>query len=561
MKTNAKMAVAAVSLGVSQLASGQAVQWRVEDGGNGHWYEGRLLSETSFISWGYARERARAVGGDLAVLNTLRESEWVFDNVASNTALWSLSMGPWIGAIQSPGASEPSGGWQWIDGTLLFSGFPWTPVHQPDNAIYCGSDENRVCYWFGEGPPQPANRFADLVETGYCTVRPEGDWVTSAIVEWSADCNNDGVVDYGQILRGQLDDVDANGVPDICELYRVPSDYPAIQAAIDAVPQGAFGIIAIAAGVYNESFSLSGKNVRVQGAPNNDTILDGTGLAASIVRFTGSEPATAGLENLVFRNGTAGSRIVPKAIFAVGGAVYGRDSSAFIRNCRFEQNEADFGGAVYLLRCDSAVEGCVFAGNEALTDGGAFFAYECAGFVRTSDFTANSCGASGSGNGGAFKAVGAKSVGGTFLLQDSTITGTMSGVDGAAVHHFENGALGTAGALRIVDTEISGNTTVVGAGGVRHDGRQSSLVLSGATVVCPNTVRNIDGPFLLEGGATVCDCLTDVTGDGSVNGGDLGVVLNAWGLADAQGTGDVNHDGVVDGADLALVLGSWGACP
>ena len=302
------------------------------------------------------------------------------------------------------------------------------------------------------------------------------------------------------------------------------------------MPQGAFGIIAIAAGVYNESFSLSGKNVRVQGAPNNATILDGTGLATSIARLIGSEPATAGLENLVFRNGTSGSRIVPKATFTVG-------------------------GAVYLLRCDSALEGCVFAGNEALTDGGAFFAYECAGSVRTSDFTANSCGASGSGNGGAFKTVGAKSVGGTFLLQDCTITGTMSGVDGAAVHHFENGVLGTAGALRILDTEISGNTTVVGAAGVRHDGRQASLVLAGATVVCPNTVRNIDGPFLLESGATVCDCLTDVTGDGSVNGGDLGVVLNAWGLADAQGTGDVNHDGVVDGADLGLVLGSRGACP
>ena len=320
-------------------------------------------------------------------------------------------------------------------------------------------------------------------------------------------------------------------------------------------------MVRVAAGTYNESFSLNGKDVIVRGAPKHATILDGTDLATSIARFTGGEPATAGLEGLVFRNGTAGSRIVPKATFTVGGAVYGRDSSAFIRNCRFEQNEADFGGAVYLLRCDSAVEGCVFAGNEALTDGGAFLAYECAGFVRASDFTANSCGASGSGNGGAFKTVGAKSVDGTFLLQDCTITGTMSGVDGAAVHHFENLALGTAGALRIVDTEISGNTTIVGAGGVRHDGRQSSLVLAGATVVCPNTVRNIDGPFLLESGATVCDCLTDVTGDGSVNGGDLGVVLNAWGLADAQGTGDVNHDGVVDGADLALVLGSWGACP
>jgi hypothetical protein len=58
----------------------------------------------------------------------------------------------------------------------------------------------------------------------------------------------------------------------------------------------------------------------------------------------------------------------------------------------------------------------------------------------------------------------------------------------------------------------------------------------------------------------VCDCLADVTGDGSVNGGDLGVVLNAWGVADDAGTGDVNHDGMVDGADLAVLLGSWGAC-
>jgi hypothetical protein len=397
------------------------------------------------------------------------------------------------------------------------------------------------------------------------TIPVVGGWIDLGNNETScpstADCDGDEVTDFHQIVLGRSEDSNGNWVIDACEAIRVPQDYPTIQAAIDAAASNLRQSIVVSAGTYHELFSLDGKDVVVRGAPNNATILDGTGLATSIARFTGGEPATAGLENLVFRNGTAGSRIVPKATFTVGGAVYGRDSSAFIRNCRFEQNEADFGGAVYLLRCDSAVEGCVFAGNEALTDGGAFLAYECAGFVRASDFTANSCGASGSGNGGAFKTVGAKSVDGTFLLQDCTITGTMSGVDGAAVHHFENLALGTAGALRIVDTEISGNTTIVGAGGVRHDGRQSSLVLAGATVVCPNTVRNIDGPFLLESGATVCDCLTDVTGDGSVNGGDLGVVLNAWGLADAQGTGDVNHDGVVDGADLALVLGSWGACP
>jgi hypothetical protein len=38
-----------------------------------------------------------------------------------------------------------------------------------------------------------------------------------SIFEWSADCNSDGIVDYGQILTGQLADLDLNGVPDICQ--------------------------------------------------------------------------------------------------------------------------------------------------------------------------------------------------------------------------------------------------------------------------------------------------------------------------------------------------------
>ncbi|MEY4116764.1 MAG: hypothetical protein RLZZ116_92 [Planctomycetota bacterium] len=343
-------------------------------------------------------------------------------------------------------------------------------------------------------------------------------------------------------------------------IITVPGEYPTIQAAIDSVPAGATRSVIVSPGVYNEPFSLNGKDVRIEGARGGATVLDGAGLSTSIVRFTGGEPATAGVANLVFRNGTAGSRIFPKASFSVGGAVYGLNSAATIKNCRFEQNEADFGGAVYLLRCDSAVEACVFAGNEALTDGGAFFAYECAGFVRSSDFTANSCGAIGSGNGGAFKTVGGKTAGGTFLLQDCSITGTISGVDGAAIHHFENSDIGTRGLLRIVDTEISANATVIGAAGVRNDGPQTALVLAGTTAVCGNTPRNVGGPFLIEGGASVCGCLADVTGDGQVNGGDLGIVLNSWGGADALGSGDVNHDGVIDASDLSVVLSNWGAC-
>jgi len=37
------------------------------------------------------------------------------------------------------------------------------------------------------------------------------------VIEYSADCNADGIVDYGQILSGQLRDLNNNGVPDCCE--------------------------------------------------------------------------------------------------------------------------------------------------------------------------------------------------------------------------------------------------------------------------------------------------------------------------------------------------------
>lgn len=52
-------------------------------------------------------------------------------------------------------------------------------------------------------------------------------------------------------------------------------------------------------------------------------------------------------------------------------------------------------------------------------------------------------------------------------------------------------------------------------------------------------------------------CASDLNGDGSVDGADLGVLLLNWGT---DGTGDLNGDGVVDGADLGILLLNWGDC-
>jgi hypothetical protein len=52
-------------------------------------------------------------------------------------------------------------------------------------------------------------------------------------------------------------------------------------------------------------------------------------------------------------------------------------------------------------------------------------------------------------------------------------------------------------------------------------------------------------------------CPADLTGDGVVDGADLGLVLSAWGNSPL---GDLTGDGITDGADLGLMLTAFGPC-
>ncbi len=373
------------------------------------------------------------------------------------------------------------------------------------------------------------------------------------------DLNGDGEMDVatGKQTPTSLGTIDF--LVQTCRSMFVPQDFPTIQAAIDAVPAGAQRTVQVAAGTYHESFALNGKDVIVRGAANNTTILDGTGLTTSIARFTGGEPATAGVENLVFRNGIVGSRFTPKSTFTIGGALYGVNSAAAIRNCRFEQNIADFGGGVYLLRCAMNVVDSDFAGNTARDEGGGMQVYETTGVVSGCDFTQNLSGIAGPGSGSGFKAVGAHAAGETVLLTGCTFAGGISAVSGSAVEYYEN-TVSVPGILRLTGCTITGNSSGLNAGGLRVIGRMYSCVLTGGTAICSNTTSNVDGPYLIEGSVTVCDCLADFTHDGVVNGADLGNLLSNWGLTLPSGAGDVNHDGIVNGPDLAILLGSWGPC-
>jgi hypothetical protein len=190
------------------------VQWRVEDGGNGHWYE---MRDFGTLSWMLHRDAAVALGGHLAAITSAAENAHVERLIPQTIPGYGQNyiFGPTIGLFQSPGAAEPDGGWSWVTGEAL--GFTdWFPT-EPNNFP---NGENWVRFRFQGGTLAWNDVFESMTPGDLCC----NPFVTRAIVEWSADCNGDGIVDYGQILTGQLADTNANGIPDTCEVDPCPGD-------------------------------------------------------------------------------------------------------------------------------------------------------------------------------------------------------------------------------------------------------------------------------------------------------------------------------------------------
>ncbi|MEY3141661.1 MAG: hypothetical protein RLY21_154 [Planctomycetota bacterium] len=56
-------------------------------------------------------------------------------------------------------------------------------------------------------------------------------------------------------------------------------------------------------------------------------------------------------------------------------------------------------------------------------------------------------------------------------------------------------------------------------------------------------------------------CDGDITGDGTVSGDDLALLLSSWGACPGSCAADINDDGLVNGGDIATLLAEWGSCP
>jgi hypothetical protein len=381
-----------------------------------------------------------------------------------------------------------------------------------------------------------------------------GPYAVASVIEWSADCNGDGIVDYGQILSGQLSDSNGNGIPNVCEsTVTVPGSYATIQAAIDATPAGQSRIIEVAAGTYPGPIDFKGRDVVVHGAGAGQTILSGaSGQSLSVVRFSGGEPASAALEAVTVRGGLTGTPIpgVPSAL--AGGGIFGIDSAASVRDCVVENNVAGFGAGMYFLRCGGEVRGTAVRNNTAGSDGGGFQSNQ--GSQRLTDVVieGNTCNSRGGGM---------HLVQGNPTLTRVTVRNNYSNNLIGGVSWY---ALGSATATAALDAcAVTGNSALVTLGGIGISAPTTgtpTISLRG-TNVCNNTPRpNVSGPWTDLGGNTICDCTGDLTADDIVNGADLGVMLSAWGNCTGSCTADLNRDGVVNGADLGVLLSEWGAC-
>jgi hypothetical protein len=205
-------AVLAALLASSEVHAQAASQWRVQDGGNGHWYTCVTLSPGK-RTWASARAYVRDLGGDLASIGSAGENDFV-KWVARAPQFWNQGYGPWLGGIQAAGAPEPAGGWAWCDGTAW--GFTSWGQGEPTNS--CGFSQEDALILRG-GPDSAAKWWNDYSEDGGIGC---GFEIVSAVVEWSEDCNGDNVVDFGQIRDGWLADCNDNNVPDSCEIANAP---------------------------------------------------------------------------------------------------------------------------------------------------------------------------------------------------------------------------------------------------------------------------------------------------------------------------------------------------
>ncbi len=468
----------AIAVGSSALAQ-DAVQWRVEDGGNGHWYR----FNPSKMPFDWHNQHAFGEGGFLVSIADAPENTFVYE-LARDSGGTGSDLSSWIGFVQSTNGMEPDQGWSWTDNTPL----TWTNWGggEPNNFGSAGEDRCRIIV--NSGFPSAEAKWQDYPETS----------AFAAIIEWSADCNADGIVDYGQIRAGELEDTNANNIPDCCEYSGACEG----NVTVDLVAHYPF-----------DGNCLDASGFGRHGAPTAITFdEDAAGRPARAAAFNG----------------------INSQMLVDGIPIPTNNAFTWALWIRCEAIGNPISGTPILERIEAVGNNLVSPSLFVRTNGGlGFGSYSFASGGSSVETAASTISA------GVWVHIACTS--GASGLRRVYLNGTIIG-EGNSPEYGE--ALGRL---------LVGRDRIDCCGmfrGSMDDLRIYSRALTGLEI---RTLIEIGQPPA---------CPADISGNGTVDAVDLAAVLSSWGNAPTGKTNaDVNRDGVVNAVDLAEVLGAWGACP
>src|ERR1051325_274704 len=207
----------ALALSVGSLSQAERFQWS----GNGHWYE--PIGLTDAITWVAASNAAVAAGGYLATLASPAENDFVFSLIRDQDAFWfhGTTTGPWIGAYQPAGSSEPSGGWTWVTGEP-FTFTAWSPG-EPNGGV----GENYAIFWHPGSRAATWNDFAEMPAPSCCissyVIEYDTNPSLAVVVSGYVRDTSGAVLPAVAVLALQGDNiVRASGTSDSNGYYRLP---------------------------------------------------------------------------------------------------------------------------------------------------------------------------------------------------------------------------------------------------------------------------------------------------------------------------------------------------
>ena len=465
---------AVVTLFAASVAHAQqAVQWKVSDGGNGHWYE--LPSQQ--LAWNEAQDLAVSRGAHLVTYASGAEQDFVWSTFTAQ-----ISPNPFfIGCFQEPGSCEPGCGWRWVTNEPLDYS-RWLPGNPNDNRV--NGDENVVCI-------NGSNLWNDLA--GQLPVR--------FVMEWDADCNGDGLVDYGQIADGTYPDGNGDGTPDCCE--------NGASCTADPLSAGLQAYLKFDGDCVDSS--VFGRN----GAP--------TGIQFTRDRFNSPGKAAH------FDGVTADVQIH-------GIPIPSNNAFSWALWLRIEPMPYGISGVPILQRIESVGNNLMSPSVWLRADGRiSFVSYQ----IGTGGWDLDTPSEAVVPGQWAHVAFTSAASGDRRIYLNGTLV-----AQGVAPNYGQE-----LGLLLVGRDRLDSNPRLRAA---IDELRVYDRTLSAAEVVI---VRDVGGPV----GPTCVDA--DIYRDFNVNGADLGILLSQWGPNTPLTESDLNNDGVVNGADLGLLLSFWGSCP